>query len=458
MLANLTSQNLTLEPSRQRRQRPATPFRAIQEHARNLYNVISQSWNCGCTFPHSADLCLDPRVHNSDLNNPETQITSASRLHFKVIFSVDTNGMKPLSWAWRETEIRLLDPQSTPTDPQLQTNTTAPLLPPTRSCQMAYQGTSVSVHTSMAHPTLSHPEEKASKLNLHLSSKSNRPKKSVKFESPPSPPHTPFDGLIVSLPKFTDPGPTPIENLCRAIKQCTDIEAYDRCLGYLCTQAKQRLAVYLPGMSTTVPSQRNLASLSQLMNQGSTFQNQAIPKGKFDFSRGDRLRLALTIASSVLQLYKTPWLRDDWTKDDIMINDGMTRRLHDQAYVSRSFPATPELTGHEKKFLGPRNKTLFALGVVLIELSLGSTIETLRDPDDPLGPDGVPNIHTTWYTANRLIDEVYDENGKRYGDAVRRCINCDFDMKSTTLDDEAFSQAVYNGVVAQLEDDVKDFF
>ncbi|KAL9118228.1 MAG: hypothetical protein Q9187_005227, partial [Circinaria calcarea] len=96
-----------------------------------------------------------------------------------------------------------------------------------------------------------------------------------------------------------------------------------------------------------------------------------------------------------------------------MINDGTTRRLHNQAYVSRSFPSAPEQTGPQEKFLGPRNKTLFALGVVLIELSLGRSIESLRDSEDPLGSDGSPNIHTTWHTANRLIDVVYDENGKR---------------------------------------------
>lgn len=452
MLANLTSQNLTLEPARQRRQRPSIPFRAIQEHARNLYNVISQSWTCKCASPHSADLCLDSRTYSDNSARLATKDISSSHLQFKVVFSVDANGIHALPWLWRETEIRLLDHQS-PTLPQpLQGTMTTPPSTPMQNSQIACQRRGIAVHTPLPHSAPSQlEEEKASRLNFRGSSKANRQKKSVKFDPLPSPPQTPSNGFAAAFPKITDLGLVPIDNLCWAMKQWTDGKANSQCLGYLCTEAKQRLAIYLPEMPTPFPDRRNVKSLSQLMNP-------AIPTGKFDFSRGDRLRLGLTIASSVLQLYKTPWLRDDWTKDDIMINDGTTRRLHDQAYVSRSFPSAPEQTGPREKFLGPRNKTLFALGVVLIELSLGRSIESLRDSEDPLGFDGSPNVHTTWHTANRLIDAVYDENGKRYGDAVRRCINCDFDMKSTTLDDEVFSQAVYNGVVAQLEDDVKDFF
>ena len=105
-----------------------------------------------------------------------------------------------------------------------------------------------------------------------------------------------------------------------------------------------------------------------------------------------------------------------------------------------------------------RNITLFALGVVLTELCLDQPLEAFRNLDDPLGPNGTANVLTDWSTANRMTEAVHSEAGAYYRDAVRRCIRCDFDQRSTNLDNDAFRQAVYHGMVAPLEDDVKDFF
>jgi hypothetical protein len=80
----------------------------------------------------------------------------------------------------------------------------------------------------------------------------------------------------------------------------------------------------------------------------------------------------------------------------------------------------------------------------------------MREEED-LGDDGLPNSLTDYMTARRLVNEVYDEGGGRYGDAVRRCINCEFDQRNESLDVEAFRQSFYQGVVHPLEDDWVDF-
>jgi hypothetical protein len=54
-----------------------------------------------------------------------------------------------------------------------------------------------------------------------------------------------------------------------------------------------------------------------------------------------------------------------------------------------------------------------------------------------------------------LIEVVEDQAGLRYGAAVRRCARCDFDERVYSLDDEGFCKAVYKGVVACLEDDIR---
>ena len=80
----------------------------------------------------------------------------------------------------------------------------------------------------------------------------------------------------------------------------------------------------------------------------------------------------------------------------------------------------------------------------------------MQTPDD-LDDDGKVNSNTTLATANRLIPKVYDEAGIRSGDAVRRCIRCDFDQHEETFESDEFKQAVYQRVVVPLEDDLRDF-
>lgn len=101
-----------------------------------------------------------------------------------------------------------------------------------------------------------------------------------------------------------------------------------------------------------------------------------------------------------------------------------------------------------------RNKYLYTLGIFLIELCFGKPIEDLQEPQDQI-PGGIVDFLPEFRAARRLIYSVYDEAGKRYGDAVRRCIYCDFDQREYSLDDKEFCQAVYEGVVVPLEENVK---
>lgn len=103
-----------------------------------------------------------------------------------------------------------------------------------------------------------------------------------------------------------------------------------------------------------------------------------------------------------------------------------------------------------------RNKTIFDLGVLLIELWFNKSLEQLRHPED-LGDDGRPNEYTDFATALRLIRAVDADAGPRYGKAVRRCIKCDFDQREDDLDSQEFRQAVYQGVVAVLDEELTEF-
>ena len=490
LLANLTDQNMELEPARKRRRRSGLQFKSIQEHAANLYSVISEGWTCKCTMAHQANLRLDDRLSDPEPDPTQDfthEISTASPIQFKVLFSIDGKPLSSdLSHLWQETEIRVLQEREQENDPPEPT--------------LIHQGninTLLSKGLSTGTTTVD-DSSLLSTLSLHVknnlvTSKKDQLKassqKGVKFTEPPRPTQIAQSGsgassipsssskkgvkfaVISSANSSNTYGPptdkdladlVKIDNLCLVIQQCLKTIQYNqKCLGYLSCQTHYRLGVYLPPTPPKPPQSPNITSLAELLsNKQPTHSQFLAPTGNLPLSRGERLGLALTIASSVLQLHNTPWLRQDWDKNDIMIIDGYTSNTRQQAYVSRSFPPVrlEDSPTAQRSALPLRNVTLFALGKVLIELCLGQPLEALRTPEYPVDATGTAKIFTDWSTANRLIETVYSEGGTRYGDAVRRCLHCEFDQRNTNLEDDAFRQAVYDGVVAPLEDDVKAFY
>lgn len=131
--------------------------------------------------------------------------------------------------------------------------------------------------------------------------------------------------------------------------------------------------------------------------------------------------------------------------------------VYEHPYIHRQLTpsniATPQ--DQQPKYRIIRNQTLYSLGVLLIELWYGKTIEDLQAPPD-LDRAGTPGV--AWCTAERLVDsELEFEAGKRFSDAVRRCIHCDFDRSDMSLNNENFQQAVFEGVVVPLELTLQQF-
>jgi hypothetical protein len=175
------------------------------------------------------------------------------------------------------------------------------------------------------------------------------------------------------------------------------------------------------------------------------------------FTRRDRIRLAVTLASSVLQLHETPWLEDNWGKDNIFFIKRSEGKGYSDPFVSQCFdqasPA-PSTASPASKCRFIRNQTLFALGVSLIELWYGKPLDKLHKPEDgEMTGDARNDVMIKWNTADRLVEEeLANDAGERYCDAVRRCIRCDFNRRGSSLVDAEFQMAVYHGVVSQLKE------
>lgn len=179
--------------------------------------------------------------------------------------------------------------------------------------------------------------------------------------------------------------------------------------------------------------------------------------------RKTTVMLAITLTATVLQLHDTPWLSDDWSNHDMMLPDIRKGDANDltlcQPYICKPLGQQDELDVPNKsaaKSLPPqiRNLCLCSLGAALIEIWFGQTMDELRKGEGveqiALSEDA-PNVTLAFH----LIDRVYRQAGDWYGDAVRRCLYCDFNQRHTELRHSSMKGAVYDGVMVPLIEHLK---
>ena len=260
---------------------------------------------------------------------------------------------------------------------------------------------------------------------------------------------------------------TPIVSLCAALRQVA--EGKRECLGCLERDELRRFGIVpIRTHPRTAPSENIVRLDTLLVDKPNASEMHLVPttKARFQVSFEDRLYLAVCLASSLLQLYSTPWIERRWSSQDItflrQLSADNAPIIH-EPFVSKPMSSQDGSCGRtsttEQKKPCPlfiRNPSVFDLGIVLIELCFCKPLHYFQEADD-LKLDGSPNKYTALSIAERLLPKVYREAGMRYGDAVRRCIRCDFDQVNESLEDEGFRQAVYNLVVVPLEENLRDF-
>ena len=96
------------------------------------------------------------------------------------------------------------------------------------------------------------------------------------------------------------------------------------------------------------------------------------------------------------------------------------------------------------------NKTIFALGVALIEISFGTPILSLKDKADPECP-GFPGS-TEYFIAMRLVnqDVIRKRDGDMYAEVVLRCVKGLLNTGTSRLDFDNM-KSFYEDVVLPLQ-------
>lgn len=185
---------------------------------------------------------------------------------------------------------------------------------------------------------------------------------------------------------------------------------------------------------------------------------QSAPKRSVSLplSAKQRLGIAASVVWAVLHLGNSPWLGDQWDQNQLSIfvekSPDNGESLSRYPCASHIFPSPSALkqprTDNLKHYIP--NKTVFTLGIVLIELGLNKPFSALRQDADATMPTSLLNDYET---ALSHLDEVYRLVGDSYGYAAERCIKFSFQGRDVCkdFDFEHFREQFYEAVVAPVQ-------
>ncbi|KAF2661222.1 hypothetical protein K491DRAFT_619878 [Lophiostoma macrostomum CBS 122681] len=405
-----------------RRKRKATLptlFEQFRRQASSLHDAISQTIQCDCTFLHATKLLLSAGDGTSTmLKDPRIEDATRLRVYFGQADSEvsSTNTLINHSDRWHAADVEMGEADAdigAEAHSLLETAAATPARSPSVS-------QSVSTYSTRK-VSFQHTERRRS------SNASLVPKDAVR-----------------------------IEDLCAALKQYESSKQSQPAKGHL---------GYLPGEDNLchtiyysydrVPSSADIQdsiTVAELLNQQPPWNSQNI-------KRPQRLEIALVMSRVVLQLHSCPWLKDNWTKDDIYFFRDRQGKLYldSMALTSKFYPAKlsasleplASTTSHPSR---KRTKTsLLSLGVLILEMWFNKSIESCNFRDRFLGPDGEETEFTKFNTAQKWQEKALEEGGIDLDSLTYRCVYGDFGAAKQDLNDEELRKAVYQEVVHPLE-------
>lgn len=229
-----------------------------------------------------------------------------------------------------------------------------------------------------------------------------------------------------------------------------------KCLILRCTEIDERCQTKFSPLNAFLISPGQQNKLGQRA-QRDTRDSQML------LSRRERFAIAAAASWAVLYLCGTPWINDDWS--------GLTSiQLRTGSPYKEQSPKQPSISCSLRAVSGPesqvrsqrtqvsaiRNRVLFTLGVLLVELCLNTTLDGLRKENRDSSMAGSLGLEYTeldeYELADRQSDRVYLDAGQSYGYAVQRCLRCEFPGRDSmkSFDFEQFRRHFFNGVVAPV--------
>jgi hypothetical protein len=212
-----------------------------------------------------------------------------------------------------------------------------------------------------------------------------------------------------------------ITDLCSTLST-----SHPDCFGFL-DKDDYRFVVY-PGQQAHTETAFDTVTLQTLLQD---HQNS--------LTRRKRYSIALTLASSYLQLYSTPWLSTPLQKDNVLFLRDSTNTNHllvDNPYVCREMQCYSVLD---------TNDAITILGIRLLELCFGTPLEKSSFRQQlPCGDrvSGPALDHAAAMMWSKLVNE---EAGSDFADAIEWCLH------PKQLSDGSWRKEIWTQVISPLE-------
>jgi len=476
-LMTLTSDSVTMEPSRRvRSQGPFLTF--LQTTSQSLYRAIRSGLPCQPHCHHGVGLRLK---HRKSVLNPRGNEDEIMRgLEFEVAISGASTAQDAVP-SWQEILVKaVVDTASTET-----TATTA--------AKTTTQATAAAAIAAMEPPSWP-PTRPAFPIRLKSALKSSKRTGitgsvnfgSLKAPSSSTPSSKASTGTSTIIQRTTLAAHGLTESLTVAagttVKTCMSLyEKLDD------VQQLHDHRIILDGSARYAVLPLSVATAGDAGRQSVISLREVLERKEgFFLSYRDRLQIAVTISSSVLQLHGSPWLANDTlSSHDIyfFVNAGANKRGNSEVTVLREEPflmkcdtsgapivaaassagtCSPPSTKHlELLSLGVTtsalscNKTLLSLGYLLLELvSNENTLDPFRHSPTPRSGGIITASLPDYLAAHRALVRVVLPSDN-YRGAVSRCLQGGLHKLGRGLESEDFCQEVYSEVVALLERDLE---
>lgn len=172
-----------------------------------------------------------------------------------------------------------------------------------------------------------------------------------------------------------------------------------------------------------------------------------------DPPKAEIIGLASKIALMVLQFHPKFWIQESWRSHDIQFftpenfHDGISLR---SPHLNIQFPPSGTKTNQDEAMNYIRNKRLFYLGIMLLELGLTKPWSRLREEVYGSLPEGQKNNYHAAVKMSQSMALV-KSMGAKYRRIVRQCLGCDFGLGETDLSSDELRKTFLHNVVLPLE-------